>query len=159
QLIRQLNLDGSITTYLFDANGNQMRAVAAAVTTTTWDFDNRLTQIRQGTANPLLNTMTYNGDGFRVRKDDSSGTTKPIWDAANILLETDQNDVTQAIYTLEPSFFGNLVSQIRGSTTNFYSFDALGSTNQLTDLTGLIITDSFINRAFGESQSVTGTTV
>src|SRR5271154_4754380 len=50
--------------------------------------------------------------------------------------EADGNNVTQAVYTLGFAQYGNLVSQRRGGATNFFAFDGLGSTNQLTDITG-----------------------
>jgi YD repeat-containing protein len=159
QLVKQKLPDGTITTYTFDAAGNQQRATAAVLTTYSWDFENQLTKIRQGNPTPLINTMIYDGLGNKVRKEDSSGVAKLIWDHANILLETDQNDATQAMYTMQPALFGNLISQIRGTITNFYNFDGIGSTDRLTDSTGQNVTDSFIYKAFGELQSRTGSTV
>ncbi len=158
QLIKQ-NAAGTMTIYTFDANGNQLRTSSSIVTTYTWDFENRLTKIRPSNLLPAINTMTYDGDGKRVRKDDSSGTAKHIWDGANILEETDQNDSTIVIYTEEPALYGNVISQVRGSTSSFYSFDGLGSTDRLSDISGLTITDSYIYNAFGGIQATSGTTV
>ena len=53
----------------------------------------------------------YNGDGQRVRKIDSTGTTKHVWDGQNILLETDGSNIIQVVYTLQPMLYGNLISQ------------------------------------------------
>ena len=41
--------------------------------------------------------------------------TNYVWDplSDNVLLETDENDVTQAVYTQEPDTFVNLISQRR----------------------------------------------
>jgi RHS repeat-associated protein len=156
--IIKANAAGTITTYLFDANGNQQRTTASVVTTYTWDFENRLTKIRQGSATPLINTMAYDGDGKRVRKDDSVGTFKQIWDGSRILEETDQNDLIVGLYTMKPDLFGNLVSQLRASTSSFYLFDAMGSTDRLTDINGQASTDTYIYRGFGDIQSSTGTT-
>jgi hypothetical protein len=102
--------------------------------------------------------MVYDGDSKRVRKDDSTGTAKAIWDDENILSETDQNDVTQVIYTLEPSVYGNLLSQRRSGVTNYFLFDALGSTDRLADGTGTV-TDSYIYQAFGTILPNSGSTV
>jgi hypothetical protein len=77
---------------------------------------------------------------------------------AKILIETDQNDVVQVIYTQGPGLYGNLISQVRGSASRFYAFDGLGSTDRLTDGTG-IVTDSNIYGAFGNIQAGSGTTV
>jgi RHS repeat-associated protein len=158
QLIKQ-NAAGAITSYIFDANANQQRITTNVVTTYSWDFENRLTKIRPSNLLPAINTMIYDGDGKRVSKEDSAGKVKHIWDGANILEETDQNDVTQAIYTGFPASYGNLISQVRGSTSTFFLFESLGSTEQLTDATGQTVTDSFIYRAFGDLQSSSATTV
>ena len=88
---------------------------------------------------------------------DSAGTKKPIWDLQNILLEQDGSNVTQAVYTLEPAGYGNLISQRRSSTTSFYLFDALGSTRMLTSSAGAS-TDTYNFKAFGETWNSTGST-
>lgn len=120
------------TTYAYDANGNQRtkKVPAGGVTTNTWDYENRLTRVLL--ASGARNTFSYDAIGKRTRNDDSSGTSKFVWDVENILLETNSGDVTQVIYTLEPVIYGNLVSQHRGATTTFFHFDALGSTDRLT---------------------------
>ncbi len=89
-------------------------------------------------------------------KQDSAGTTKPLWGLQQILLETDQHDVTQVVYTRDP-LFGSLLSQIRAASTSHALVDALGSTTSLTDDSGLV-TDTFIYRAFGAIVSAVGTT-
>ena len=94
------------------------------------------------------NTFTYNGDGQRVQKQDSAGTTKHVWDGQNILLETDGSNIIQVVYTQEPTEYGNLLSQRRGGTSSFYLFDGLGSTWQLVNSTGSV-TDSYLYDSFG----------
>jgi RHS repeat-associated protein len=101
------------------------------------------------------NTIPYNGDGTRVQKQDSTGTTNFIWDEQNILEETDQNNLVQAIYTLEPVEYGNCVSQYRGASSQIFLFDGLGSTDRLADSLGNI-TDTAIYKAFGPIQNSTG---
>lgn len=86
--------------------------------------------------------------------------TKYIWDPVsdNVLMETDENDVTTAVYTHEPGEFGRLISQRRGNKTSYYHYDAQGSTRALTDSTQTV-TDTYIHTAFGESVATTGTTI
>jgi hypothetical protein len=158
QLIKQ-NAAGVLTTYSFDANGNQQRTASSVVTTYTWDFENRVTKLRQGNPVPLINTIAYDGDGKRIRKEDSLGVAKHIWDRANVLLETDNSDATQVVYTYEPAPIGPVISQFRGSLTTYYTFDALGSTDRLTDATGQQVTDSYLYKAFGEILLSSGNTV
>jgi RHS repeat-associated protein len=114
-----------------------------------------LTNVRLPSGVP--NTFTFNADGKRVQKQDSAGTTKPVWDGENIVVETDQNDATQVVYTLEPAQYGNLVSQLRGSATTYAHFDGLGSTDRLTDAAANV-TDSYTYFAFGAIKASTGST-
>jgi YD repeat-containing protein len=146
------------TTHSYDRNGNQIRKVApgSALTTLAWDFENRLVSALLPTG--IRNTFTYNADGQRVQKVDSSGTIKYIWDLENDLRETDQNDVKQVIYTLEPKTYGKIVSQLRGGTASYAVFDGLASTDQLTDSSGAV-TDSYTYQALGVLHSGSGTTL
>jgi RHS repeat-associated protein len=58
---------------------------------------------------------------------------------------------------LEPAQYGNLVSQIRGSTTSYGHFDGLGSTDRLTD-GNANVTDNYTYFAFGAIKASTVTT-
>jgi RHS repeat-associated protein len=142
---------------MFDANGNQRVEVKpdGSRTTNTWDYENRLTKVELPSG--VRNTMAYDPDGLRVKLEDSTGTSKFVWDDQNILLETDASDLTQVVYTLEPVVYGNLISQRRAGSTHWYHSDALGSTSHLTDVVQAI-TDSYVYKAFGEAVSATGTT-
>jgi hypothetical protein len=84
-----------------------------------------------------VDTFTYNGDGQRVQKQDSTGTNNHVWDGQNMLLETNASDVIQVVYALEPVLYGNLISQSRGGVDSFYLFDALGSVRQLANVSGV----------------------
>jgi RHS repeat-associated protein len=135
------------TTMVYDSNGNQtvQTVPTGGRTTSAWDFENRTTKVVL--ASGTRNTMTFDGDSRRVRKDDSTGTAKYVRDEQRILLETDQNDVTQVIYSAEPAGFGNLISQ-RRTASNYYQFDGLGSTDRITNLSAAI-QNNYIYRAFG----------
>src|SRR5262249_9103714 len=124
-------------------------------TTNTWDYEDRLT--RAVLASGTRNTFVYDADGKRVQKQDSTGTTKPIWDLLSILEETDGSDVTQAVYTQAPGEYGNLVSQFR-TAAQFFLFDGLGSSDRLMDTTGAV-TDSYVYKAFGSIQASIGTSI
>jgi len=146
-----------VTTTTYDANGNLLLSTNPSNqrTTNTWDFENRLTQVSLPSA--IVDIFTYNGDGQRVQKQDSTGTTKHVWDGQNILLETNASNIIQVVYTLQPMFYGNLISQIRSATTSFYLFDGLGSTTQLANSSGSV-TDSYLYDSFGNVLSTSGTT-
>ena len=116
------------TTNTYDGSGNLLTTQAPGNqwTTNTWDGENRLTRVALPSG--IVDSFTYNGDGQRVQRIDSTGTTKHVWDGENILLETSASNVIEVVYTLEPVLYGNLISQSRGGADSFYSFDALGST-------------------------------
>jgi len=145
---------GGVTTYTYDQKGNThtKETPANEVTTYTWDDENRLVGIAYPGGN--ADTFTYLGDGKRASKEDSDGLSKHIWDGENILIDADTNWATEALYTLEPEFFGNLVSQRRGGASYWHHFDGLGSTDRLTD-SSEVAQNSEIFRAFGESQAAT----
>ena len=104
-----------VTTYTFDADGNLLTTLAPGnqPTTNTWDGESRLTRVALPSG--IVDSFTYNGDGQRVQKQDSSGTTNHIWDEQNVLLETDASNAVQSVYTLEPDHYGNLLSQCAGA--------------------------------------------
>ena len=147
QLIRREDSTG-FTTYTFDGNGNQLLTQSASNqrTTNTWDPENRLIQVALPSG--IIDTFTYNGDGKRVTKVDSTGLTNFIWDLENVLAETNASNAIQAMYCFEPAGYGNLISQVRSSTSSFYHFDGLGSTDCLTNVAGSV-TDTYLSDAFG----------
>ena len=70
-------------------------------TTNTWDGESRVTKV--ALPSNIRNTFAYNGDGQRVQKqDNSTSTTRHVWDGKNILLETDGSNSTQVVYSLQP---------------------------------------------------------
>ncbi|HKI17167.1 MAG TPA: hypothetical protein VKA15_04780 [Isosphaeraceae bacterium] len=142
QLATRLSSAGT-TTYTFDRDGNLLTSLAPGSqwTTNTWDGENRLTQVALPSG--IVDSFTYNGDGQRVQKQDSAGTTDHVWDGRNILLETSASNIIQVVYTAEPVVYGNLVSQSRSGTDSFYLFDALGSTRELASIVGSV-TDSYL---------------
>ena len=146
-----------VTTYTFDADGNLAISLApgSQITTNAWDGENRLTRVALPSG--VVNTLTYNADGQRVGKQDSTGTTKYLWDGQNTLLDMDGSNTVQAVYTLEPLVYGNLISQSRGGAHSLYLFDVLGSTRQLANSAGSL-TDSYVYDSFGEVLLATGAT-
>jgi RHS repeat-associated protein len=150
--------DGSgVTTYAYDEAGNLAASVnpSEEATTYSWDYENRLAAVELPSS--AISTFTYKSDGLRVQKEDSAGTTKFIWDGQNVLLETDGDGDTVAAYTLAPAGFGMLLAQRRGDTTKFFHFDAMGSTDRLTNA-AQAVSDSYIYEAFGKVLASSGST-
>lgn len=145
----ETSLDNSgTTTYTYDSTGNlTVQNAPIGRTTHTWDAENHLIIVK--TPDNIVNTMTYRADGLRVAKQDSTGTSKFIWDGKNILHETDSNGTTQATYTLQSFEYGNLLSQFRNETSSFYHFDAIGATDSLTD-SAQAVSDYYKYKAYGE---------
>jgi RHS repeat-associated protein len=85
--------------------------------------------------------------------------TNYIWDFAtdSYLMEKDDGGNTTVVYTSEPVPYGKLISQRREDATNYYHFDAQGSTRQLTD-DGATVSDAYTYSAFGETVAASGTT-
>ena len=85
--------------------------------------------------------------------------TNYIWDelSDNVLMETDENDALVANYTCEPSQFGEVLSQHRANNDQYFNFDGLGSTRDLTGNTQTV-SDSYTYSAFGETVSSSGST-
>jgi YD repeat-containing protein len=141
------------TTYSYDANGNtQVINAAGALTTNTWDIENHLTvvQLPAGTRT----TATYDGDGKRRRYEDNQDALLRnfLWDGENIARQTDVNNATNRRYTLDPQVYGELISQ---DGPAFHHYDALGSTDRLTDA-GESSVVSYLYRAFGEETALFG---
>ena len=87
-------------------------------------------------------------------------TTNYIWDELNdtVLMETDASGSPTTVYTNEPGQFGGLISSRQGGQSQYYHFDGIGSTRQLTNSAGQV-TDSYLYDAFGNTIQSTGTSV
>jgi len=146
-----------VTTFAYDGDGNLLTSQSPANqwTTNTWDGENRLTLVALPSG--IVDSFIYSGDGQRVQKQDSTGTTNHVWDGKNILLETGASNVIQVLYTLEPLLYGNLISQSRGGVDSFYFFDGSRSTRQLASSTGSV-TDSYLYDSWGAIVLATGST-
>jgi RHS repeat-associated protein len=77
-------------------------------------------------------------------------TTLYHWDEVSdcVLQESDGAGNIQVTYTNEPSAYGPLLSERRGTVDSQYHFDALGSTRALTD-NSQTVTDTFTYDAWG----------
>jgi len=154
QLNKYLDNTGT-TTLTYDEVGNQRteKTPAGALTTNTWDHERRLTRLLLPSS--LRNTMLYRPDNLRVELQDSTGTTRSVWDGQKVVLEADGSNATQAVYSLTDGAYGDLISQRRGSTSSYFAFDPLGSADRLTNSAGAE-TDSYLYAAFGATTVSTG---
>lgn len=104
------------------------------------------------------NTYSYDADGLRRLSQTPTLVTKFIWDGQNVLIETNDNGNTLAANTQTPDRYGKLICQRHDSVSCFYSFDILGSTNELTD-SSQSSTDSYRYYGSGKELSAIGNTV
>ena len=125
------------------------------LTTNSWDGENRLARV--ATTSGIVDTFVYNRDGRRVQKATPTGVSNYVWDGRNIICEAELVGAVVAVYTLDASLYGNLISENRGSADSFYLFDELASTRALTNSTGAI-TDTACYTAFGGSVGAPGST-
>jgi RHS repeat-associated protein len=155
--------NSALTTYSYDA-ANQVKTAVASTGVTTYTFDlagNQ--QVEQSPTGITTNTwVSYNGDGSRVQKQDSTGTSRFVWDGQAYLAETDGSNATQVEYTNEPIAYGGLISQYRRSGVlwlpSYYAFDALGSAVRLTNAQASV-TSIYLYKAFGEVLEAAGGTI
>jgi RHS repeat-associated protein len=124
------------TSFGYDANGNQISKVDGSGSWTyTWDYENRLKQASLfggGTVN-----YTYDALDRRVQRSVTAGTTKFVYDGADVLRDLDGNGSTVADYSNDLGIDNKLTETIGG--TGFYlATDQVGTTRALTDSTGTL---------------------
>ncbi len=155
----------TLTNYTFDGAGNQVieQAKAGARTTYAWDGESRMTVARVSNDAARV-TFAYDGDGRRTRKSESGAFPRLyVWDGQNVLQDIvfQIGGLHTTQFALEPAFFGNLLALRDYANTpdppRYYHFDGLGSADRLTDTSGSV-TDSYINSAYGEQVTATGST-
>jgi RHS repeat-associated protein len=152
----QLNVEvtpSTRTTYTYDASGNTATINAGGqLTTYAWDIEDHITGVQLPGAG--RNTFSYDGNGKRRRMEESASARDLLWDGENVLREQEGASLV-AQYTHAPERYGALVSQRRSGATSFHHFDALGSTERLTDSSQAALI-SYLYRAFGEQSILSG---
>lgn len=126
-----------------DGNGGNEQTQADV-----YDLEDRLTQTVRGATTV---TLTYDGDGHRVKKVAGATTTWYLVDDRNptgyaqVLEErTTASGSPTVLYT----YGADLLCQTRGATTHYYVYDALGSVRALVNTSGQL-TDSYTYDAYG----------
>jgi RHS repeat-associated protein len=150
-----------VSTFTYDATGNQhiVETPGGVRTTSVWDFENRRVEVVLPTGDLVISR--YREDGLRYTTTKLMEITQFIWDEDRYLLETDENGITNVVYTSLPMRFGRQISQYRKEDLvwlpAYHHEDALGSARALTD-SSEVITDTYIYDAWGEKIARTGST-
>jgi len=137
--------------YTYDADGNMKTKTEGSVTTTySYDIENRLI----GVSTPNNNwTYSYDAFGNRIASTHNGVTTHYIVDPiglGKVVAEYDSNDT---LFSRYDHGFG-LISRIDDAgTAAYYSFDAIGSTSEMTDAAGHIV-NSYGYDPFGNVQII-----
>jgi RHS repeat-associated protein len=128
------------SSYTYDNRGNRTSLVQPGGTTLRYGFDqaNRLIQLSQqiGTAVSAIGSYSYNGDGLRMSKTVSGGTSQFTWDVVNGLPLMIQEGSTRYVYG--PG--GRPLERIATNTnaTLWLHHDQLGSTRLVTSTAGAV---------------------
>jgi len=150
------------TYYHYDKCGNQAAKQEGAGTTYyQYDYENLMTQI--DFPDGSHNYFQYDADGKRTSKADSEGYTQFIYQGPNMLAlmqERDSSENTVVQYTsgvgLE-NMRRDTGSGMASGDSSFFHYDALGSTQELTD-SNEDVTDTYRYNAWGQILTRTGTT-
>jgi RHS repeat-associated protein len=134
-----------------DANGNTLSDPSGK--SYSWDFENRLTQV----VNPGVGTTTFKYDPFgrRIYKQSPSFTGSFLYDGPNLIETANASGSEVASYTLTQDIDETL-AELRGSTTDYYEADGLGSTTSLSGSSGTVA-NTYTYDSFGNLTASTGT--
>lgn len=151
----------AVTTYSYDAAGNRRDELYTdgVRSTYTWDYENQL-HIYNSVGLSLF-TFTYNGDFRRTQRvlpSSPGGTLRFNWDGDTYLSEMDDSNVTNVVYSMEPTPYGALVGlrKTAPSLNNYYIFpDRIGTTVWVGQ-SGSTIPINYRFQAFGRQPSSSG---
>jgi YD repeat-containing protein len=139
ELVSEVTPGSETAYYAYDGRGNQIRRSVLAGHTTYFTYNSRNLVSGIWNTDPTFtpNYFEYNALGQRIKKVDSTGTTRYLWDGLNILLETDASGNLTRRYTHGYSPIEGLSSLIAVEGTMqcpcFYHFDQVGGVRHLTD--------------------------
>jgi RHS repeat-associated protein len=145
-------LNAGPVSYTYDDNGNVLtKTDSTGMTSYTWDFEDRLTSVNL--PNASTTTLKYDPFGRRIQK----GGSVFIYDNSRLIQESDTAGNLVARYIHGPAVDSPLAAY-RGSVSEFYQTDGLGSVTSLTNTSG-VVNQTYIYDSFGNISSTTGTFV
>jgi RHS repeat-associated protein len=139
----------------YDANGNTTTKTDSTGTTTyTWDYDNRLTSATLPGSGGSV-SYTYDPFGRRIKKISPTATSIFAYDGDNLVETVNAGGGVVARYSQGPNIDEPL-AMLRGTATDYYEADGLGSVSSLTDATGALA-QTYTYDSFGNTTASTGT--
>ena len=144
------NSNGS---YTYDANGNTLSDASGK--SFTWDFENRLVSAVVPGTNGGTTTFKYDPFGRRIYKQSPNATSIFVYDGANLLETVNGSGSEVASYT-QTRTIDETLAELRGSATDYYEADALGSITSLSSSTGALA-NTYTYDSLGDTTASTGT--
>jgi RHS repeat-associated protein len=136
--------------YSYDANGN---LTGNGAKTFVYNEENRLIEVKDSTGVSIAK-FTYDHEGKRTSKTNSSGTVYFHYSGKKVIYETDANNKIVVEYTWDA--LGKPISMIKGGTTYYYHVNGHGDVTTLTDVNGAVVAE-YKYDAWGNIISQTGT--
>jgi len=144
----------SAASYAYDANGNTTSKIVSGNTTQyTWDFENRLTSVTLPNTGGIV-TFKYDPFGRRIYKQSPNATSIFSYDGVNLIETVNGTGGEVAHYTQGLNIDEALAVQ-RGTTTNYYEADGLGSVTSLTSSAGALA-NTYTYDSFGNTTTSAG---
>ena len=144
----------SAASYAYDANGNTTsKTVSGNTTQYTWDFENRLSQITLPNSGGTV-TFKYDPLGKRIYKQSPNATSIFAYDGANLVETVNATGGEVAHYVQGVNVDEPLAMQ-RGTTTDYYEVDGLGSVSSLSSSAGGLA-NTYTYDSFGNTTNSTG---
>lgn len=140
-----------VLTVAYDANGNTLSDPSGKQYS--WDFENRMVSATL----PSSGTVTFKYDpwGRRIYKSSPTWTGIFAYDGVSLIETINSSGSEAASYTQGP-LIDEPLAELRGSTTDYYAADGLGSITSLTSSTGTLA-NTYTYDSFGNLANSTGT--
>ena len=115
------------------------------VTTHTWDWNNMLTKVEEGTT--TLAQFAYDGEGARISATFDTGPVGFLYDNDNVIEELGSQENLLAFYTIGSD---GIMSRILPSSAPMYCHgDGLASIKAMTNGTPVVVTSAYSYDAWG----------
>ena len=140
--------------YTYDYNGNMTSKINSSGTTSyAWDYENRLASVTLPNSGGTV-TFKYDPFGRRIYKQSPNATSIFVYDSDNLIQTVNGSGALVAHYTQDLGIDEPLAMQ-RGTTTDYYEADGLGSITSLTASNGTVA-QSYAYDSFGNITNSTG---